>query len=169
MPFTFVMLPPHTDVARDWAKRLGEAVPEAKIVVPEGDNEAMVAIAEADGACARRRHLLAEAKKLPAGGRRRWPHGPPASIPRNSSPIRAGHRRARDLRTAHIGAHVVEAFEFVAFARDFHTYLPQQLKTRMEAEAAGYRRRRPSVLTMLIVGLGGVGTETARAWPRPSA
>ena len=33
--FKFVLLPPQSDTTRDWAKRLAEILPEARVIVAE--------------------------------------------------------------------------------------------------------------------------------------
>ena len=33
--FKFVLLPPQSDITRDWAKRLAEIVPEARVILAE--------------------------------------------------------------------------------------------------------------------------------------
>ena len=42
----FVMLPPQTATRRDWASRLGAALPEVSVAVAEGMQQAAAAIAE---------------------------------------------------------------------------------------------------------------------------
>ncbi len=160
MPFTFVMLPPHSDVARDWAKRLAAAVPEMKVVVPEGDNEAMVAIADADGAYGTPTPaLLAEGKKL------RWWQAPMAAPPAGFySPELIQHpaqvTNMREIYNDHIGAAIM-AF-VLAFARDLHTYLPQQFRREWKQKPLDTGVMHLPDATMLIVGLGGIGAEAAR-------
>jgi len=160
MPFTFVMLPPHTEVARDWATRLRQDVPEAKIVVPEGDNEAMVAISDADGVYGTPTPaLLAEGKKL------RWWQAPMAAPPAGfySKELIAHPAQVTNMREIyndHIGAHIM-AF-VLAFARDFHTYLPLQPKREWKPKPLDTGVIDLPSSTMLIVGLGGIGAETAR-------
>ncbi|MBM3532827.1 MAG: D-2-hydroxyacid dehydrogenase [Alphaproteobacteria bacterium] len=160
MPFTFVMLPPHTDVARDWARRLAKAVPEMRLLTPEGDNEAAVAIAEADGAYGTpTASLLANAKKL------RWWQAPMAAPPAGFYSAEAvAHPAAftnmREIYNDHIGAHIM-AF-VLAFARDFHTYLPLQPKREWKPKPIDTGTVHLPASTMLIVGLGGIGAETAR-------
>ena len=89
MPFTFVMLPPHTDIARDWAQRLKKAIPEMKVVVPEGDNEAAVAIADADGA-----YGTPTAALLANAGKLRWWQAPMAAPPASMRSTRASGKTA---------------------------------------------------------------------------
>ena len=40
--FKFVLLPPQSDTTRDWAKRLAEMVPEARVIVAEDADTACV-------------------------------------------------------------------------------------------------------------------------------
>jgi hypothetical protein len=48
MPFKLVMLPPHTEITRGWAKRLAAEAPEARVVVAEDAAEAAREIEEID-------------------------------------------------------------------------------------------------------------------------
>jgi phosphoglycerate dehydrogenase-like enzyme len=160
MPFTFVMLPPHTEIARGWARRLAAAVPEMKLVMPEGDNEAAVAIAEADGAYGTPTPaLLQNAKKL------RWWQAPMAAPPAGfySGEViahPATFTNMREIYNDHIGAHIM-AF-VLAFARDFHSYLPLQGRREWKPKPIDTGVVHLPASTMLIVGLGGIGAETAR-------
>src|SRR5437868_11392874 len=63
--YTFLMLPPHSAVTRDWGRRLGEALPDLKVIVAESAAEADAAIAGADGVYGTLTPgLLAKAKTL---------------------------------------------------------------------------------------------------------
>jgi hypothetical protein len=53
MPTTFLMLPPQSELTREWARRLAEAAPEIDIIAPETMEGAEQAIAMADGAYGR--------------------------------------------------------------------------------------------------------------------
>jgi hypothetical protein len=48
MAFKLVILPPQTEVYRDWATRLAAAVPEVQVVVAEGVQQAQHEIVDAD-------------------------------------------------------------------------------------------------------------------------
>ena len=73
MPTTFLMLPPQSELTREWARRLAEAAPELEIIAPETMEGAEQAIAGADGAYGRiPPALLARADKL------RWLQAPQA-------------------------------------------------------------------------------------------
>src|SRR6185295_16827263 len=66
----------------------------------------------------------------------------------------------REIFNAHIGAHIM-AF-VLAFARGFHYYLPQQLRREYlpRPQDTGVVHLREA--TALILGIGGIGSETAR-------
>ena len=49
-PFKFVMLPPQSETTRDWAKRLAEVVPEARVIVAEDAETAGREIVDAEAA-----------------------------------------------------------------------------------------------------------------------
>ena len=160
MPFTFVMLPPHSDAARGFAKKLAADLPEVKLLTPENPNEAAAAIAEADGAFGTPTPgLLKAAKKL------RWLQAPMAAPPAGFYfPELVAHpvvvTNMREIYNDHIGAHIM-AF-VLAFARDFHTYLPLQLKREWKQRPLDTGVVDLPNSTLLIVGLGGIGAEAAR-------
>jgi phosphoglycerate dehydrogenase-like enzyme len=160
MPFTFVMLPPHTEVTRDWARRLAAAVPELRVVVAESGNEAGHAMAEADGAYGTPTPGLLE--KAP---RLRWLQAPAAAPPAGFySPELVAHpavvTNMREIYNDHIGAHVMAYV--LAFARDLHTYLPLQVRREWKPKPLDAGVIHLPETTMLVVGMGGIGAETAR-------
>jgi hypothetical protein len=72
--FKFVMLPPQLDTTRDWAKRLAEVVPEARVIVAEDAETAGREIVDAEAAFGwLGSDLLLKARKL------RWLQAPQAS------------------------------------------------------------------------------------------
>jgi len=72
--FKFVMLPPHSDTTRSWAKRLAEAVPEVRVVVAKDASTAARDIADAEAAFGwLGKELLLKAAKL------RWLQAPQAA------------------------------------------------------------------------------------------
>ena len=76
MPIPFLFLPLQGDKTRDWARRLGEAVPDLEIIAPETMEGAEQAIAMAEGAYGTiPPNLLARADKL------RWLQAPQAAPP----------------------------------------------------------------------------------------
>ena len=162
MPTTFLMLPPQGDRTRDWARRLAAAHPEIEIIAPETIEGAEQAIGHADGAYGTiPPALLARAEKL------RWLQAPQAAPPAGFYyPALIAHpvviTNFREIYNDHIAAHIMSFV--LAFARGLQVYLPQQL--RREWRPAG--RESDDIVvhlpeaTALIVGVGGIGGETAR-------
>jgi len=154
------MLPPQRDLARQWARRLADSVPGMKIIVAEDAQTAAAAIGAADAAFGTLpADLLAKAQRL------RWLQAPQAAPPAGyyykeliEHPVTVTN--FRDIYNDHISAHIM-AF-ILAFARGLHVYIPQQLRWewRKPPEDQGVVALPGS--TALIVGLGGIGTETAR-------
>jgi phosphoglycerate dehydrogenase-like enzyme len=158
--FTFLMLPPQTDLTRQWAKRLAETVLGMNLIVAEDAETAASAIVAADAAFGTLPpELLAKAKQL------RWLQAPQAAPPAGYYyPELVAHPVAvtnfREIFNDHIGAHIL-AF-VLAFARGLHVYIPQQLRRvwAKPPEDQGVIALPGS--TALIVGLGGIGDEAAR-------
>ena len=161
MPTTFLMLPPQSDLTREWARRLGQAAPELDIIAPETMEGAEQAIGMADGAFGRiPPALLARADKL------RWLQAPQAAPPAGfyykeliEHPVVITNMR--EIYNDHIGAHVM-AF-VLAFARGLQVYLPQQQRRdwRPIPRETGDVVHLPEA-TALVVGVGGIGGEVAR-------
>ena len=74
--FKFVLLPPQSDTTRDWAKRLAEIVPEARVIFAEDADTAAREIVDAEAAFGwLGSDLLLKATKL------RWLQAPQAAPP----------------------------------------------------------------------------------------
>ena len=160
MPFTFVMLPPQSDLTRDWGRRLAAALPDIRVVVAEDNTQAEPAIADAEAAYGvLPRDLLAKARRL------RWLQSPQAAPPAGYYyPELVAHpvviTNMREIYSDHIGAHIM-AF-VLAFARGLHVYIPQQLRREWKKPAEDEGVVHLPESTALIVGLGGIGAEAAR-------
>jgi phosphoglycerate dehydrogenase-like enzyme len=160
MSFTFLMLPPQTALTREWGKRLSAMLPDAKIVLAEDHAEAASAIGRAEAAYGVLPiDLLQRADKL------RWLQSPQAAPPAGYYyPELVAHpvvvTNMREIYSDHIGAHIM-AF-VLAFARGFHVYIPQQLRREWKKPAEDEGVVHLPAATALIVGLGGIGAETAR-------
>ncbi len=160
MSATLLMLPPQTPTTRQWAKRLATALPELSVVIAEDAGEAARAVGQADAAFGTMPpRLLADARRL------RWLQAPQAAPPAGwYYPELIAHPAVvtnfREIYNDHIGAHIM-AF-VLAFARGLHRYLPQQWKCEWRpAPLDGGVVHLPEA-TALIVGVGGIGAETAR-------
>jgi phosphoglycerate dehydrogenase-like enzyme len=159
--FKFVMLPPQSDTTRDWGRRLAEAVPEVRVVVAEDAATAEREIVDAEAAFGwLGADLLARATKL------RWLQAPQAAPAAGYYyPELINHSLAvtnfREIFNDHISAHIM-AF-VLAFARGLHIYIPQQLRRvwAKSSQESGDVVHLPES-TALIVGVGGIGAETAR-------
>src|SRR5689334_23724652 len=154
------MLPPQTATTRAWAARVATALPALSVVVAEDEAQAAREIATADAAFGTLSPaLLGQAARL------RWLQAPQAAPP-------AGyyHRELiahpvvvtnfREIYNDHIGAHVM-AF-VLAFARGLHHYLPLQLRREWKPAPVDTGVVHLPEATALIVGVGGIGSETAR-------
>src|SRR6266566_4877840 len=159
--FKFVMLPPQSSTTRDWAKRLADMVPKTRVVVAEDADTAAREIVDAEAAFGwLGGDLLSKATRL------RWLQAPQAAPPAGyyypeliAHPVEVTN--FREIYNDHIAAHIM-AF-VLAFARGLQIYLPQQL--RREWKPAG--RESGDVVhlpeaTVLVVGVGGIGSEVAR-------
>ncbi len=160
MPTTLLMLPPQTKITREWAARVADAIQELSVVVAEDGDEARRSIADAEAAFGTiPPELLARASRL------RWLQAPQAAPPAGYYyPALVAHPAVvtnfREIYNDHIGAHIM-AF-VLAFARGLHDYLPRQLRRQWGPEPLDTGVTHLPESTMLIVGLGGIGAETAR-------
>jgi len=158
---TLLMLPPQTATTREWAARVATVVPSLDVVVAEDAAHAERVMPEAEAAFGTiPPALLKTARKL------RWLQAPQAAPPAGYYyPELIAHSvvitNFREIYNDHIGAHIL-AF-VLAFARGLHLYLPRQLRREWKPEAG----ESSGVLhlpetTALVVGVGGIGAETAR-------
>ncbi len=158
--FTFLMLPPQTAQTREWAKRLSNAVPGMKLILDEDTATAASAIETADAAFGTLPpDLLRRAKNL------RWLQAPQAAPPAGYYyPELVAHpltvTNFREIYNDHISAHIM-AF-VLAFARGLHVFIPQQLRREWSKPPDNQGVVPLPGATALIVGLGGIGAETAR-------
>jgi len=155
-----LMAPPQTPTTRAWGARIATALPELTVVVAETPEDAARAAPEAEAAFgALSPELLRAAKRL------RWLQAPQAAPPAGYySPELVAHPAAvtnfREIYNDHIAAHIM-AF-VLAFARDFQRYLPQQRERRWQPAPLDTGVVHLPEATALVVGVGGIGAETAR-------
>ena len=157
---TLLVLPPMSPTTKDWATRLAAALPALRVVLAEDEAAAARLIADADAAFGTLSPAL-----LRQAGKLRWLQAPQAAPPAGYYyPDLVTHpvivTNFREIYNDHIAAHIM-AF-VLAFARGLQHYLPQQQR----------REWRPGTLdtgvihlpeaSALIVGVGGIGAETAR-------
>ena len=154
------MLPPQTPTTREWAGRLSAALPGLTVVVAEDPGRAVAAIAEAEAAFG-----TPTPGTLLAGRHLRWLQAPQAAPPAGYYfPELVAHpvvvTNFREIYNDHIAAHIM-AF-ILAFARGLHLYLPRQLARQWCPEPLDTGVVHLPEATALIVGVGGIGAETAR-------
>lgn len=160
MPIRFLMLPPQSEKTREWGTRLAAAIPELEVVVAENAAEAEAAVATAEAAFGTiPAALLRQARQL------RWLQAPQAAPPAGYYyPELIAHPVAitnfREIYNDHISAHVM-AF-VLAFARGLQLYIPQQLRREWKKPAQNEGVVHLPEATMLLVGVGGIGSEVAR-------
>jgi phosphoglycerate dehydrogenase-like enzyme len=158
--FTLVMLPPHDEIRRGWAARVAQEPVGVRVLQPQTTEEAKRDIAEADAAFG-----VIAPEVLRAARKLRWLQAPQAAPPAGFYyPELVAHpvvvTNFREIFNDHIGAHIM-AF-VLAFARDFHTYLPQQMRREYRAKTLDTGVVHLPEATALIVGVGGIGSEAAR-------
>src|SRR3989454_3168732 len=160
MAVTLLMLPPQTPTTRAWAARLAALMPPLSVVVAEEPAEAARAVGDAEAAFGTiPPALLRQAARL------RWLQSPQAAPPAGFYyPELVAHpvivTNFREIYNDHIGAHIM-AF-VLAFARGLHHYLPQQLGREWGPLPLDTGVVHLPEATALIVGVGGIGTGTAR-------
>ncbi len=158
--FTLVMLPPHDEIRRGWAKAVAGLDIGVNVLQPETTEEAIRDIADAEAAFGTiQPEVLAAARRL------RWLQAPNAAPPAGFYyPELVAHpvvvTNFREIFNDHIGAHIM-AF-VLAFARDLHTYLPQQMAREYLPRPLDTGVVHLPESTALILGVGGIGSEAAR-------
>lgn len=157
---TLLMLPPQTALTRHWAARLKDAVFGMNVVIAEDAAAASAGIATADAAFG-----TLPAELLAKAGRLRWLQAPQAAPPAGYYyPELVRHSlivtNFREIYNDHISAHIL-AF-VLAFARGLQVFIPQQLRRVWAKPPEDHGVVALPGSTALIVGLGGIGAETAR-------
>ena len=155
-----VVMPPLDDLKRSFAPRLAADLPEYRVVMPETDEEARREIIDADAA-----YGWVPPDLLPLAGKLLWLQNPDAGPrPGYFYPAMEDHPvvicNPRGIYNDHISQHVM--MFLLALARGLPFYADAQRQRRWDPEA----RPRPALdlgdATALVVGVGGIGQETAR-------
>jgi phosphoglycerate dehydrogenase-like enzyme len=157
---TLVMLPPQTATTRAWAARVAAAVPALEVVVAETEADAVKGLERAEAAFGGLPPALVR-----KAARLRWLQAPQIAPPAGYySPELVAHpvvvTNFREIFNDHIAAHIM-AF-VLAFARGLHYYIPRQLRREWKREPLDTGVVHLPESTALIVGVGGIGAETAR-------
>lgn len=161
MPFKMVFLPPNSQHNLDFIARLQDSVPDANLVAPADEDEAVAELADADAAFGTMNpRLIAAATNL------RWLQAPAAAPPAGyyfdeliEHPVQVTN--FREIYNDHISAHIVAMM--LSFTKHLNIYRDHQ-RDRSWNKLVGdqYNNIFLPESTVLIVGVGGIGTETAR-------
>jgi phosphoglycerate dehydrogenase-like enzyme len=159
-PFKFVFLPPQNHRTRDLAADIADNVPDARVVLPENEDEAKQEIVDAGAAYGTiSPAVLREAKQL------KWLQAPAAAPTAGYYyPELVAHpvvvTNLRGIFNEVIPTHIMSFV--LSFARSLPAYASQQ----REAVWKPLREHDSTVhlpnATALIVGVGNIGGETAR-------
>ena len=144
-------------ISDDWVSRLEDSVPGIKIDVADTVEEAESLIPKADAA-----YGFVTPGVFELGKKLRW-----VACPQAGPPAGYYHQamidsdvvvtNTREIYNDHISAHIMSFV--LAFARGLHIYIPQQLRGEWKH---GYGSTYLPEATAVIVGVGGIGGETAR-------
>ncbi|MCC6174875.1 MAG: D-2-hydroxyacid dehydrogenase [Chloroflexi bacterium] len=155
-----VIMPPLDDLKRSFATRLPVDLPQYTVVAPETEDEARRELPDAEAA-----YGWISPDLLPLAGKLRWLQNPDAGPrPGYFYPALIEHSvviaNPRGIYNDHISQHVM--MFLLALARGLPYYVEAQREHRWDPDA----RPRPALdlgeATALIVGVGGIGQETAR-------
>ncbi|MCH2210336.1 MAG: D-2-hydroxyacid dehydrogenase [Fuerstiella sp.] len=155
-----VITPPVDDLKRQWAARLQEALSDDRIVLTENDSEAQKVIGEADAVFG-----WVPPRLLPLAQKMRWLHSPQIAPPEEfyyqaliEHPVVVTNPRG--TFNDHIAQHIL--MYVLSLARGLPDYLEAQRQRRWAPDARRSRYIDLAESTALIVGVGGIGQETAR-------
>ncbi|MEM7031153.1 MAG: D-2-hydroxyacid dehydrogenase [Chloroflexota bacterium] len=155
-----IIMPPQSEQTVHWASELANAVPEFAVALPETDEDAKREIADADAALGKiPPEALADAKKL------QWLHslqaGPTAGYYYSElveHPVTITNPRG--VYNDHIAQHIM--MYVLALSRGLPYYMDAQHNRRWDKQARKSKYIDLKTATALIVGLGGIGQETAK-------
>jgi phosphoglycerate dehydrogenase-like enzyme len=155
-----VVMPPLDDLKRQFARRLPADLPQLRVVAPETEDEARRELPDADAAFG-----WIPPDLLPLAGQLRWLQNPDAGPrPGYFYPALIEHPvvvcNPRGIYNDHISQHVM--MFLLALARGLPYYVAAQQQRRWDKDARPGPALDLANATAVIVGVGGVGQETAR-------
>ncbi|MBI2965009.1 MAG: D-2-hydroxyacid dehydrogenase [Chloroflexi bacterium] len=156
----FVMMPPQTEQKREWARRLADTLPPYMVAVPETDEDARREIVDADAAFG---WVPPAALKL--ARKLRWLQNPDAGpFPGYYYKELIEHPvvicNPRGIYSDHISVHIM--MFLLALSRGLPFYMGAQARGQWEKDAPRFPFVYLREATAIIVGIGGIGAETAR-------
>ncbi len=156
-----VFLPPFSNLTQSWVAQLRDAVPTARFATPGSEAEALSELADADAAFGTLTpSLLAAAPKLG------WLQSPMAAPPAGFYFDELIEHRAqvtnfRGIYNDHISYHILGMM--LSFTKHLHDYRDQQMRKEWKPlRSEPYNQIYLPECCVLIVGVGGIGAETAR-------
>ena len=156
----FIMMPPQDAYKREWAKRLETELSEYQVILPETDEEVLSAIVDADAVYGWvSPEALQVAKKL------QWIQNPDAGpFPGYYYQALIEHPvticNPRGIYFDHISQHIM--MFVLGLSRGLPYYMDAQREQRWDKDARKSGYIDLAQATALIVGVGGIGHETAR-------
>lgn len=161
MSFKMVFLPPNSQPNLDFVARLQDSVPDANLVAAMDEDEAVRELADADAAFGTMNpRLVAAASNL------RWLQAPAAAPPAGyyfdeliAHPTQVTN--FREIYNDHISVHIVAMM--LSFVKHLNVYRDhQQDRNWHKLVGDQYNNIFLPDSTVVIIGVGGIGTETAR-------
>lgn len=156
-----VFLPPTQSGTEHLTARLSDSVPDVEIIIANDKEEAVRHLQDADAAFGTMTpELVAGAPKL------RWLQAPAAAPPAGyyfpeliEHPVQVTNFRG--IYNDHISAHILAMM--LAFAKNLHIYRDQQREAKWgPLSGTGHEPVFLPDATAIIVGVGGIGSETAK-------
>jgi phosphoglycerate dehydrogenase-like enzyme len=156
----FVFLPPIDEQQREWAMRLAEALPDLDVVIAETDAQAADELIDADAA-----YGWVPPVALPNAVRLRWLQNPFAGpFVGYYYPELIDHPvticNPRGIYSDHIAHHIMMLM--LALSRGLPYWMAAQREARWDRNARKHGYVNLVGATVLVVGVGGIGAETAR-------
>jgi phosphoglycerate dehydrogenase-like enzyme len=157
---TLIMMPPQDDHSLEWAKRLSDALPNYRILTPKSNEEASDELPEAEAV-----YGWIPPELLPLARNLKWLQSPQAAPPpdfyyQELIDHPATVTNMRGIYNDHIAQHIM--MYVLALGRGLPAYMDAQRERRWDKEAASGTYVDLTTATALIVGVGGIGQETAR-------
>ena len=156
----FVMMPPLDEMRRNWAARMEAALPEYNIVLAETDDDAKREIVDADAA-----YGWVPPEALRVAQKLRWLQNPDAGPfigyyykELIEHPVTICNPRG--IYFDHISHHIM--MFLLALARGLPYYIDAQRRATWDPDARKSQYIDLTGATVLIIGVGGIGHETAR-------
>ena len=160
MAHKFVFLPPQSALVSEWVPRLLDSAPGWSIATPESRDETLRKLADADAAFGTLDpELIAAAPNL------RWLQAPAAAPTAGfyfdelvAHPTHVTNMR--EIYNDHISVQILAYI--LNFAKHYHIYRDQQNERIYQPLESPHHDMFLPESTVLIVGVGGIGAETAR-------